>query len=443
MKKIILFLLVTFFVCNTDAQNDWAPLDHGTDGTVYDLIVYNNELYAAGQFSVVGGMVRPNIAKWNGTTWSTVGGTNSILNGGVSKMIIYNNDLYIMGKFYAAGTSTVGHVAKWNGSTWVSVGFPNPIPNYDIGAAVVFNNELYVMTRYLNGPEYLYKYNGTSWSTLGTTNQGSGFALCVYNNELYASRNFTTSLPLPPGNNSGISKWNGTTWIDVGGLVVSPPIDVFAMTVHNNELYVGGDFNTVGGISATDIAKYNGSSWSVVNTGVPSANAFYSLLSYNGNLYAGGCLFNNGGACPVNNVNVLNGSIFTTVAPNECLDLPSCQGVFDLCIFNNVLHVGGSFGADLLKKNVARLVSGVGIKEENLYNAYLLYPNPSTGKFTFEGITENFYIEVTDLTGRVIYTGELDESNNSINLQRMHSGLYLYKLRNKQNQVQQGKLVLE
>lgn len=87
--------------------------------------------------------------------------------------------------------------------------------------------------------------------------------------------------------------------------------------------------------------------------------------------------------------------------------------------------------------------NAVGLNELKFSKLISLSPNPSTGKFTFEGLSDNFSIEVTDLAGRVVYSGQLNESKNSINLQGMHSGLYLYKLRNKQNQVQQGKLVLE
>lgn len=446
MRKIFI-LLALLTLKSVNSQNDWSPLQNGTNGGVYDLIVFNNELYAAGQFSVVGGMVRPNIAKWNGTAWSTVGGTSAILNYPVTKMIIYNNELYILGGFTTAGTTTIsGGIAKWNGSTWVSVNFPLISPVCGYGDAVVYNNELYVLTS--SGMPSIYKYNGTTWTQIAQGSIGGGYrTLCVYNNELYASGNFTTTLPLPPGNNSGISKWNGTTWTDVGGLVVSPPIEVWSMEVHNNELYVGGDFNTIGGISATNIAKYNGSNWSVANTGAAFLAPVDELLSYNGNLYTGGGIWAGSG---YNLVNVQTGSTFTTVSPNNCLN-ENCVWslVRAICIYNNVLHVGGDFGQIGFTppytslRYIARLASGVGIKEENLHNAYLLYPNPSTGQFTFEGLTETCSIEVTDLTGRVIYTAQLDESKKTINLQDKNSGVYFYKIKNKQNKMQQGKLILQ
>jgi hypothetical protein len=448
MKKLLLLSLAILFAAKVNSQiGDWAPLDNGTDGVVNDLIVFNNELYAAGEFSVVGGMVRPNIAKWNGTSWSTVGGPNSIINGRIKKLIIYNNDLYILGKFTAAGTTTLNGIGKWNGSAWVSVGVPWVTLGYGwLEDAVVYNNELYVIGGPASMGPPIHKYNGTTW-TMVSQYGGSGFAtMCVYNNELYASGNHTTTGTLAPGNNSGISKWNGTTWTDVGGLVVSPPIEVYAMTVHNSELYVGGSFNTVGGISAINIAKYNGSAWSVANTG-PSFFLVDELLSYNNNLYVGGP---RASGTQYNIVNVQSGTSFVTVSPNNCL-AENCGAVrvYALCFYNGALHVGGGFNSIGFAppytslKNVARLSSAVGIQEYINNNNAKISPNPSTGQFTFDGLTEVFSIEVTDIAGRIIYTGQLDESKKTINLQDKNSGVYFYKIKNKENKVQQGKLIKE
>lgn len=447
MKKLLLLSLAILFANQVNSQNPWQPLDNGTDGVVNDLIVFNNELYAAGQFSIVGGMVRPNIAKWNGSNWATVGGATSILNKQAKKMIIYNNELYVFGEFNSVGTSTVYAAAKWNGSALVSVGFPG-VPNYNsiINSAAVYNGKLIVTH---NGK--IYSYNGSTWTIVGnggySTSQGTG-GLCVYNNELYAYGNCTTTGVSTF--TSGISKWNGTTWSDVGGLVTFP-VAIYAMAVHNNELYVGGQFSNIGGVAVTNFAKYNGVNWSVANTGAQFQTNVYSILSYSNNLYVGTCVFDYT-LQKFQSPFIKNGNTtYTTVSASGDLIYPNgCPGIFALCFYNNQLHVGGAINNPFNSPvpypsimSVARLSSFVGIKENFIKSPLNISPNPSTGQFTFEGISENFSIEITDLAGRIIYTGQLDESKNSINLQDKTSGVYFYKIRNKENKVQQGKLILE
>ncbi|HQR23560.1 MAG TPA: hypothetical protein PK163_02165, partial [Steroidobacteraceae bacterium] len=54
-------------------------------------------------------------------------------------------------------------------------------------------------------------------------------------------------------------------------------------------LYVGGSLATVGGMSASGIARWNGRSWSTLGSGVNGA--VYALaLDHSGNLYVGGSI---------------------------------------------------------------------------------------------------------------------------------------------------------
>src|SRR5262245_55228866 len=75
-------------------------------------------------------------------------------------------------------------------------------------------------------------------------------------------------------------------WISMGGI---PGTDgqVYAAAVDGSgNLYISGSFTIVGDVVATNIAKWNGSSWSALGSGM---NGFVTALAVRaGDLYAGG-----------------------------------------------------------------------------------------------------------------------------------------------------------
>ena len=54
----------------------WANgfgLPNGTNGTVFTVVRAGNDLYIGGIFSIAGGVMVNNVAKWNGAAWSPLG----------------------------------------------------------------------------------------------------------------------------------------------------------------------------------------------------------------------------------------------------------------------------------------------------------------------------------------------------------------------------------
>jgi hypothetical protein len=75
---------------------------------------YGGTLYASGGFSPT---FTTGIAKWNGTTWSTL---SPGFNAGAyaSVLMPFNGYLYAGGGFTNAGPSGAKHLATWDGTTW-------------------------------------------------------------------------------------------------------------------------------------------------------------------------------------------------------------------------------------------------------------------------------------------------------------------------------------
>ncbi len=92
---------------------------------------------------------------------------------------------------------------------------------------------------------------------------------------------------------SSIAKWNGSTWSALGSGIAG---NVKALAAYDDgtglALYAGGFFTVAGGVSASSIAKWDGSAWSPLGSGINGAGEVLALASYDDGtgpaLWAGG-----------------------------------------------------------------------------------------------------------------------------------------------------------
>ncbi|SPE58146.1 exported hypothetical protein [Verrucomicrobia bacterium] len=129
------------------------------------------------------------------------------------------------------------------------------------------------------------KWDGSAWSALGSGMYGYAvYALAVSGTNLYAGGYFTTAGGVPATN---IAKWDGSTWSALGSGMGGDTQQnwVNALAVSGTNLYAGGSFSTAGGVPATNIAKWDGSAWSALGSGL---NGYVEALAVSGtDLYAG------------------------------------------------------------------------------------------------------------------------------------------------------------
>jgi len=217
----------------------------------FDLTeVYNGELYAAGSWGGVLLSLTCCIARWNGSQWSEVGGSDA--DGSISSMAVYNGELYVGGlNLYNIGGVSVSNIARWGGITWKDVG-----GGVNGSASVMtvdsISNVLYVSV----GGQGIWQWNGNIWTQIsgGATGDAvpGGQAVIMYHGELYSGSGGTGS------NSSGealknIARWNGTKWKPVGGGTNST---VRSFSVYRDTLYVGGYFTVAGTDSTYYLAKW-------------------------------------------------------------------------------------------------------------------------------------------------------------------------------------------
>ncbi|HYV90735.1 MAG TPA: T9SS type A sorting domain-containing protein [Chitinophagales bacterium] len=132
--------------------NTWQPLGNGFStcqncaSIVYCLQVFNGELYAGGYFQFADGSPAMDIAKWDGTSWSDVGGSvTSNLNGVVRNMEVAGNKLYAAGDFTQIGFVNASYLASWDGTTWHDEGF-DAQGEHGLSCVEAYNGNLYVGT---------------------------------------------------------------------------------------------------------------------------------------------------------------------------------------------------------------------------------------------------------------------------------------------------------
>jgi len=332
----------------------WSALGSGMNGGVFSLACdRSGNLYAGGNFTTAGGMSATNIAKWNGSTWSALG---SGMNGEVQSLACdISGNLYAGGNFTTAGGVTANCIAKWNGSMWSALGSGIYDPGlYDEVESLACDRSgnLYAGGGFSTAggvtANNIAKWNGNSWSRLGSGMNGVVDSLaCDSAGNLYAGGHFTTAAGVSATN---IAEWNGSAWTPVGSGINDYGFDiVFALTCDSSgNIYAGGGFTSAGGVSATNIAKWNGSFWCALGSGIYDAQSPDVVTTLacddSGNLYAGGA-FQTAGGVSADNIAKWNGSAWSALGIASPItgqvNALACDHFGNLYLEENV-NVGGA-----------------------------------------------------------------------------------------------------
>lgn len=219
----------------------WGPVISGTNqpamnDRIWDLEIspIDGKLYAAGFFTNADAIPEADyVAVWDGTTWAALGsGTNIISVGtGSGSRGIFDIAFDSSGNLYAAGNFTVSGVArnfaKWNGSTWSSVGGINDFSDSARAVEVDSLGNIYVGGLFENvsgisRADFLAKWSGSSWNAVGDNGSG-GPAVTSYVQSLALGQNnvlYIGSWSQDIGGQvkaDNVAKWNGLAWSALGG----------------------------------------------------------------------------------------------------------------------------------------------------------------------------------------------------------------------------------
>jgi len=386
-----------FYVAQWNGTN-WNEIGTGSNGLnannwIYTLALDDTgNVYAAGAFTIIyNSDTTKYVAKWNGTSWTEVGtDTNSLNANEFIESVILDKagNIYAAGGFTDTSTNTY-YVAKWNGKTWSQLGTGSHALNANgiiYSLATDKSGNIYAAGRFSDsvinytGHPYVAQWNGSKWSELGTGVNAlspNGYIKTILTDSLgnvYAAGSFT--------NAAGyyyVAKWNGTNWSELGtiGNTLNANLEIITMTMdHSGNIYAAGSFTDGNGYPY--VAKWNGTSWSELGTGNVALNANNTIeaiaFDNSGDLFAGG--------------------EFTDAGNN-----------FYVAEWNPT-------------KIITAITNSINKQTVNVY------PNPGTGLIYIQNLSEDVQVNVYNTVGQQIATKQLSSGTSSIDLNGLTAGMY-------------------
>jgi hypothetical protein len=138
----------------------FEPVGNGIYGFGYELLIENGYIYIS-YYDVSNYTYK--VARWDGSSWTDLGGA---FNNRIRALVMFQNNLYAMGMFSMIDNQNISYLARWDGNQWVAVGGN---PNNWISAATVSNGRLYVGGAFTNidGVDcwYVASFDGQIWES--------------------------------------------------------------------------------------------------------------------------------------------------------------------------------------------------------------------------------------------------------------------------------------
>ncbi len=300
--------------------------------------------------------------KWNGTTWTQIGGDG--FNGSWADQTFEDvNALVKSGDILYAGlgTNASGDGEVWSCDTtsgcsdWTKVGGDGIASSWAVNTfeavntLTAFGGSVYAGLGSSTTDAEVWRYNGTAWTKIG----GDGVA-SSWNTNYEAVRSLTndgTNVYAGLGDtaqDAEVWRYNGTAWTKIGGDGVASSWAAADNIEYVTSLdYFGGNLYAGTGLTAgdADVWRYNGSTWTKIGgDGVSGswAAATYEVvpaLTNDGtNLYAGLASSNGDGE-----VYSYNGSTWTKIGGdglNSSFSSNQGDGVYALAYGNSKLVAG-------------------------------------------------------------------------------------------------------
>jgi hypothetical protein len=342
----------------------WSSVGIGTNGTVWSLAVHEAQVVVGGDFTVAGGVAAARVARLDPSTgiWSSMGvGFNDI----VRAVHVGSTGLHVGGDFTASGAISTRRIARWDPTAgggageWVrkgSVDNGNVLALGEVGgvlhAAGTFDQASGALVRKIAAWDPTAGTVG-AWVPLGGGTNQTIETLTTLDGELHVGGRF---LSVNTGSSSLVSR-HLATWVPSGGAGVGVwrsadrlagfNNSVFTAAMLDGDLYVGGEFTSIGDTTFHRIARWRPEAdggrgtWESVGGGMNQS--VFRLLPHEGRLYAVG-RFTQAGGVHCNHVAVWDPQAAGGAGTWSPLGTGLSDYGADLAWLDGDLYVCGAFG---------------------------------------------------------------------------------------------------
>ncbi len=281
----------------------WRPIGAGLEGTALESMEWDRDGPGPMEpelFVVETTSTQTRIMRWDGGSWQLFANSPATGSFSIDCITAWDSDgvgplpeqLHAGGQF---SSGALARVARWDGTSWqpLASGFNGRVRTLKViagagpsGTVLVAGGDFSLAGA--TGVPRIAQWNGTSWSSFGSGLSSSVYDVATYDPDgagpavpqLIAGGTFGAATP------SGVARWTGTTWTQLGAGLKQIGIDggVESLSIFDPDgpgpaiplLIAGGRFTHSGTVVAPGIASWNGTAWSPMATAIDSS---YNLAS--------------------------------------------------------------------------------------------------------------------------------------------------------------------
>ena len=118
---------------------------------------------------------------------------------------------------------------------------------------------------------------------IGRRDEWISLGLTIFDGDLIVGGTFSSAGGVPV---SRIARWDGTEWHALGSGIRGSGAYVDVLAEYRGGLVVGGEFTLAGGLAVSNVARWDGRSWGSLGSGTNDAVQAFAI--YSGELQLGG-----------------------------------------------------------------------------------------------------------------------------------------------------------